>query len=202
SRLGDPIQRFPLGRPASDRDRPPIHRRRSRGGAAPSRPPGHRGAQPERGGSRSARRACGAGEDALLLSLLDPERSLSQSPRRGPAHGSPPSRYDGGGGALAVARAVEHRSLGARSSGTDRALHRIHDELRRDDMSERNEAGEELPPNIGPERLINACGYSLAGLASAWRTEGAFRQELMAAVILIPIACLAAVPMVERVLLI
>jgi diacylglycerol kinase (ATP) len=69
-------------------------------------------------------------------------------------------------------------------------------------MSERNEAGEETAPNIGPARLINACGYSLAGLASAWRTEGAFRQEVIAAVILIPIACLAPVPMVERVLLI
>ena len=69
-------------------------------------------------------------------------------------------------------------------------------------MSEKNEAGEDAAPNIGPERLINACGYSLAGLASAWRTEGAFRQEVIAAVILIPIACLVPVAMVERVLLI
>ena len=69
-------------------------------------------------------------------------------------------------------------------------------------MSERNEAGEEAAPNIGPARLIGACGYSLAGLASAWRTEGAFRQEVIAAVILIPIACLAPGAMVERVLLI
>jgi len=67
---------------------------------------------------------------------------------------------------------------------------------------QRHEAGEKSEPNIGPQRLINACGYSLAGLASAWRTEGAFRQELIAAVILIPIACLAPVAMVERVLLI
>ena len=69
-------------------------------------------------------------------------------------------------------------------------------------MSERNEAGEETAPNIGPARIIGACGYSLAGLASAWRTEGAFRQEVIAAVILIPIACFAPVAMVERVLLI
>jgi len=67
-----------------------------------------------------------------------------------------------------------------------------------------NEANTEqkAPPSIGPGRLINACGYSLAGLASAWRTEGAFRQEVIAAVILIPIACVVPVPMVERVLLI
>jgi diacylglycerol kinase (ATP) len=69
-------------------------------------------------------------------------------------------------------------------------------------MSERNDAGEEAAPNMGPARLINACGYSLAGLASAWRTEGAFRQEVIAAAILIPIACWAPVTMVERVLLI
>src|SRR6185503_9481279 len=117
-----------------------------------------------------AGRASGAGEDALLLPLLDPEGGEPQGVRRGPAHGSPRSRYDVGRGAVAMARAVERGRLGARGGRAFGALDRIHDELPRDLMSERNEAGEETAPNIGPARLINACGYSLAGLASAWRT--------------------------------
>jgi len=57
-------------------------------------------------------------------------------------------------------------------------------------------------PSIGPGRVIKAFGYSLHGLASAWRTEGAFRQEVLAAIVLIPLACFAPVTTVERVLLI
>lgn len=70
---------------------------------------------------------------------------------------------------------------------------------------EREHPGAELPretPSIGPGRVIKAFGYSLHGLASAWRTEGAFRQEVLAAVILIPLACFAPVTSIERVLLI
>jgi len=61
---------------------------------------------------------------------------------------------------------------------------------------------EDQPPSIGLGRIINACGYSCAGLAEAWRNEGAFRTEVLAAVILIPVACYAPVTTVERVLLI
>lgn len=40
----------------------------------------------------------------------------------------------------------------------------------------------------GLQRLLNACGYSLHGLASAFRHEDAFRQEVFLAAVLIPIA--------------
>lgn len=57
-------------------------------------------------------------------------------------------------------------------------------------------------PSIGPGRVIKAYGHSLAGLAAAWRTEGAFRQEVIAAAVLVPVACLVPVPLIERALLI
>ena len=53
-----------------------------------------------------------------------------------------------------------------------------------------------------PSRLRKALGYSLNGLASAWRTDGSFRFEVGLAVVLIPLAWLAPVTVVERVLLI
>jgi diacylglycerol kinase (ATP) len=68
-------------------------------------------------------------------------------------------------------------------------------------MSERIEDDGDVAPSIGPGRLVAAFRYSLDGLAAAWRTEGAFRQEVIAAAILIPIACIAPVGAVERVLL-
>jgi diacylglycerol kinase (ATP) len=40
----------------------------------------------------------------------------------------------------------------------------------------------------GLVRIWNACGYSLAGLAAAYKHEDAFRQEVLLAVILIPAA--------------
>ncbi|QQG37025.1 MAG: diacylglycerol kinase [Micavibrio aeruginosavorus] len=42
----------------------------------------------------------------------------------------------------------------------------------------------------GLKRLINAGGYSIAGLQDAWRTEEAFRQEIILAFILIPVSFL------------
>jgi len=39
----------------------------------------------------------------------------------------------------------------------------------------------------GLQRLINATRYSLAGLAEATRNEDAFRQELMLAIVLVPL---------------
>ena len=39
----------------------------------------------------------------------------------------------------------------------------------------------------GLRRLINATGYSIDGLAAAARHEDAFRQELMLAVVLVPL---------------
>ncbi len=40
----------------------------------------------------------------------------------------------------------------------------------------------------GITRLVNAFGYSCAGLQAAYRNEDAFRQEVLMAVILLPLA--------------
>ena len=42
--------------------------------------------------------------------------------------------------------------------------------------------------STGLKRVWNALGYSLAGLAAAFRHEAAFRQELLLAALLIPLA--------------
>ncbi len=44
------------------------------------------------------------------------------------------------------------------------------------------------PDNTGIRRLIKATGYSLQGLAAAFRHETAFRQEVGLTVILVPLA--------------
>ena len=50
----------------------------------------------------------------------------------------------------------------------------------------------DAPPPIGPGRVVKALGYSIDGLTGAWRTEGAFRQE-------VPVACeIVAIPKVQR----
>lgn len=40
----------------------------------------------------------------------------------------------------------------------------------------------------GLQRLVRATGYSMAGLAAAYRAEAAFRQEVWLAVVLVPAA--------------
>jgi diacylglycerol kinase (ATP) len=70
------------------------------------------------------------------------------------------------------------------------------------DESKHDEAAPDAPPSIGFGRVVTAWRYSMDGLAGAWRTEGAFRQEVICAAILIPIACLVPVPILERALLI
>lgn len=40
----------------------------------------------------------------------------------------------------------------------------------------------------GLRRLINAFGYSMAGLKAAYQNEDAFRQEVLLAVVLLPLA--------------
>jgi diacylglycerol kinase (ATP) len=54
----------------------------------------------------------------------------------------------------------------------------------------------------GVIRIIHAFFNSLAGLRDAWRHESAFRQEVLLAVVLVPIACVAPVSPAERALLI
>jgi len=40
----------------------------------------------------------------------------------------------------------------------------------------------------GLRRILNACGYSLAGLRAAYTCEDAFRQEVWLALLLVPLA--------------
>lgn len=54
----------------------------------------------------------------------------------------------------------------------------------------------------GPRRIANALRYSLRGLVHAVRVESAFRQELIAAAVLIPTALALRLPALETVALI
>lgn len=54
----------------------------------------------------------------------------------------------------------------------------------------------------GPKRIWRACHYSIAGFAAAFRQEAAFRQLLLLAVILVPLAAMLPVSRLERALLI
>src|SRR5262249_10174693 len=54
----------------------------------------------------------------------------------------------------------------------------------------------------GLTRLVNAFFNSMAGLEDAFRHESAFRQEILLAVVTIPVACLVPVTPAERALLI
>lgn len=59
-----------------------------------------------------------------------------------------------------------------------------------------------LKGRSGLTRLLNAVGYSLAGLQAAFRGEAAFRQLLIMNAVLLPLACLVDATPGERVLLI
>jgi diacylglycerol kinase (ATP) len=54
----------------------------------------------------------------------------------------------------------------------------------------------------GLRRLINAAGYSFAGLAAAARHEDAFRQELILAAVMVPLGLWLGRTGVERALLV
>ena len=56
--------------------------------------------------------------------------------------------------------------------------------------------------NTGLRRIVNAFGYSWAGLRAAYRCEDAFRQEVWLAALLIPLALLLPVPWLGRGLMI
>ena len=58
------------------------------------------------------------------------------------------------------------------------------------------------PGNTGIRRLIKASGYSMQGLAAAFRHETAFRQELAITVLLLPLALWLGQSGPERALLI
>jgi diacylglycerol kinase (ATP) len=54
----------------------------------------------------------------------------------------------------------------------------------------------------GLQRLINATGYSLSGLAAAARHEDAFRQELILAAVMVPLGLWLGGSGLERALLV
>ncbi len=54
----------------------------------------------------------------------------------------------------------------------------------------------------GIKRLINATGYSIAGLKATWKEEEAFRQELLLSIVMIPAAFWLGETAVQRALLI
>jgi diacylglycerol kinase (ATP) len=54
----------------------------------------------------------------------------------------------------------------------------------------------------GLVRILHAFFNSLAGLADAWRHESAFRQEILIAAVLVPVAFLVPVTPAERAILI
>jgi len=54
----------------------------------------------------------------------------------------------------------------------------------------------------GIKRIINACGYTYAGLIAAFKNEAAFRQELVLVVVLAPVAIWLGGDNLEKVLLV
>ncbi|MCE9687510.1 diacylglycerol kinase [Shewanella sp. AS16] len=56
--------------------------------------------------------------------------------------------------------------------------------------------------NHGIKRVFRATGFSMQGLQSAWVNEAAFRQELILALFMLPIALLLDISTLERLLLI
>jgi len=54
----------------------------------------------------------------------------------------------------------------------------------------------------GLRRLLNATRYSLDGFRAAWQLEDAFRQEVLLAVVLVPLALLLPVGVIEKILLV
>lgn len=54
----------------------------------------------------------------------------------------------------------------------------------------------------GLRRLLNAIGYSWAGLCAAYKHESAFRQELWLGLILVPLGLYLGETAIERVLLV
>ncbi|MFN3580803.1 MAG: diacylglycerol kinase [Pseudomonas sp.] len=65
-----------------------------------------------------------------------------------------------------------------------------------------SESAAALKGGKGLSRILKATGYSLAGLKAAFKIEPAFRQLLLLAIILIPLACWLDVSRAERALLI
>jgi diacylglycerol kinase (ATP) len=59
-----------------------------------------------------------------------------------------------------------------------------------------------IPKRTGIMRVVYATYYSLNGLRAAFKSEAAIRQEVVAMLVLIPVACWLDLSVVERILLI
>lgn len=57
------------------------------------------------------------------------------------------------------------------------------------------------PGKTGLARIIDAAGYSAQGLKAAWQHEAAFRQELVLALVLTPLAFVVGATLLERLVL-
>lgn len=57
------------------------------------------------------------------------------------------------------------------------------------------------PGETGIKRIISAAGYSVKGLISCWQNEAAFRQEVLASIVLIPLGLWLGEGGVEKALL-
>ena len=62
--------------------------------------------------------------------------------------------------------------------------------------------GSALKGKRGWERIFNAARYSIDGLRSAWAHEDAFRQEILAAGVMVPVALLLPLALIEKIMLI
>ncbi|NHN38599.1 diacylglycerol kinase [Pseudomaricurvus alcaniphilus] len=60
----------------------------------------------------------------------------------------------------------------------------------------------ELKGKKGLTRVVNAFGYSMNGFMIAWKNEAAFRQEIVLAVLLLPVVAWLDVSTLERIALI
>ena len=56
--------------------------------------------------------------------------------------------------------------------------------------------------NKGLKRLVNAFYYSLAGFKAAWKNEEAFRQEIIAGIVMVPAGFLLGTTGTQRAILI
>jgi diacylglycerol kinase (ATP) len=74
--------------------------------------------------------------------------------------------------------------------------------MQRDPTTATPQDGRALKGKRGLQRVLNATGYSLDGLKAAWDHEDAFRQEVMFAAVLIPIAILLTLTLIEKILLV
>lgn len=59
-----------------------------------------------------------------------------------------------------------------------------------------------MEKNKGLKRIYLAAGFSLKGITTAFRHEAAFREEVLLAAVLLPLACWLQVDPLERVLMI